>query len=214
MTGQEKNEIKKDYSEPLSLDDIRKILHISKRKAAYLLQNGYISCVNTGKKTRQYQISFNALFAYMKKLENGKVEIDAPLGYFNGHPTKIKRRKLTPRKFILKPPNKFRAWLMTEWENVPNALTVKKTATLTGYNKNTIQKWVYKEKLKAIYAQNLLVIPKEWLVDYYCEHAYTIQRKSKKHLDLLKRYYGIEKVSILLLNHKGIKERKRMRNLD
>lgn len=190
MTQQEKNEIKKNYSEPLSLDDIRRILHICKRKAAYLLQNGYIRCVNTEKKTRQYQISFNALFAYMKKLENGKAEIDAPIGYFNGHPTKINRRKLIPRKFILEQPKDFKDWLTFEWRNIPNALTIKRTVALTGYSKNTLHKWVNEKKLNAVYAQNLLLIPKEWLVEYYCCVAYKIQRKSQKHLDLLKKYYN------------------------
>ena len=190
MTAEEKNEIRRNYSEPLSLEDIRKILHICKRKAAWLLQNGYISCKNTGKQTRQYHILFEDLFVYMKKLEQGVADIEIPIGYFNGHPTKKKRRKLIPRKFILEPPKDFRKWLALEWQNIPNVLTVKRTTILTGYHKNTIQKWIYQKKLKSIYAQNVVIISKEWLIDYYCCVAYKIQRKSQKHLDLLKKYYS------------------------
>ena len=190
MTVKEKDEIKRNYSEPLSLEDIRKILHISKRKASWLLQNGYILCKNTGKKTRQYHILFEDLFAHMEKIEQGVAEMDIPIGYFNGHPTKKIRRKLIPRRFILKPPNDFKVWLAEEWKNIPNVLTVNRTATLTGYHKNTIQKWIYHKKLKALNTQNLLIIPKEWLIDYYCCVAYAIQRKSQKHLDLLKKYYN------------------------
>ena len=44
-------EIKSNYPEILSLDQVRSILRISKRKAAWLLQNGHIKCHIGEKKT-------------------------------------------------------------------------------------------------------------------------------------------------------------------
>ena len=98
--------------------------------------------------------------------------------------------EVVAKLYAEKPPNDFKVWLAEEWKNIPNVLTVNRTATLTGYHKNTIQKWIYHKKLKALNTQNLLIIPKEWLIDYYCCVAYAIQRKSQKHLDLLKKYYN------------------------
>ena len=40
----------------VSLDEAAKILHISKRKCAWMLQNGIIPCIDTGKQTRRYTI--------------------------------------------------------------------------------------------------------------------------------------------------------------
>ena len=37
-------------------------------------------------------------------------------------------------------------FLAEEWKNIPNVLTGNRTATLTGYHKNTIQKWIYHKK--------------------------------------------------------------------
>ena len=54
------------YPDILTLSDITKILKISKRKAAWMLQNGYIKNINSGKKTRQYQVRINDLFEYMR----------------------------------------------------------------------------------------------------------------------------------------------------
>ena len=38
----------------LSGEQVRCALHISKRKCAWMLNNGFIKCHNTGKRTRKY----------------------------------------------------------------------------------------------------------------------------------------------------------------
>ena len=48
------NKVKKE--EKLSAEQICKILHISKRKCAWMLQNGMIPCKDSGKKTRRYTV--------------------------------------------------------------------------------------------------------------------------------------------------------------
>ena len=50
-------EIRRNYPSILSLEQVRCILHISKRKAAWLLQNGHIGCTIGEKKTRQYSVA-------------------------------------------------------------------------------------------------------------------------------------------------------------
>ena len=58
------NKTKKD--ENLSAEQICKILHISKRKCAWMLQNGMIPCKDTGKKTRRYTVLRKDLNAVTK----------------------------------------------------------------------------------------------------------------------------------------------------
>ena len=58
------NKAKKD--EKLSAEQICKILHISKRKCAWMLQNGMIPCKDTGKKTRRYTVHRCDLDAFIK----------------------------------------------------------------------------------------------------------------------------------------------------
>ena len=42
MTAEEKKTLRAQYPKKLTLDNLRCILHISKRKASWLLANGYI----------------------------------------------------------------------------------------------------------------------------------------------------------------------------
>ena len=50
----------------LTLDDTRRMLHISKRKCADLLKKGILPCTSTGKKTKQYKIRRSDVEALMK----------------------------------------------------------------------------------------------------------------------------------------------------
>lgn len=59
--------------EKLSAEQICKILHISKRKCAWMLQNGMIPCKDSGKKTRRYTVLRKDLDAYMQiAVPNGR----------------------------------------------------------------------------------------------------------------------------------------------
>ena len=40
----------------VTAEEASRLLHISKRKRAWMLQNGHIPCIDTGKKTRRYTI--------------------------------------------------------------------------------------------------------------------------------------------------------------
>ena len=40
----------------VTAEEAARLLHISKRKCSWMLQNGHIPCIDTGKKTRRYTI--------------------------------------------------------------------------------------------------------------------------------------------------------------
>ena len=75
-------EIKSNYPKILSLDQVRTILRISKRKAAWLLQNGYIKCHTREKKTRQYAVPRSELIKYIVKCSEGTAP-SVPMGIFS-----------------------------------------------------------------------------------------------------------------------------------
>ena len=187
MTKQWEKVIRKAYPAPLTLDSVRKILRISKRKASWLLRYGYIPCENTGKRTRQYRVRVEDLFGYIKKVEKGLPEAQLPAGIFNGHPTKGHRQSV-PTTFSEPPPKDFSGWLEKEWADVPDALRVKEVSALTGYAQGTIQRWTLKKILRSVWAQHTLVIAKEWLIEFFSTSAYQIQRKSERHIGLLSKY--------------------------
>lgn len=53
-----------EYPEVISADQLYRICHISKRKAKWLLEHGYIPCEDSGKKTRRYKIRLNDVIDY------------------------------------------------------------------------------------------------------------------------------------------------------
>ena len=61
-------------------------------------------------------------------------------------------------------------------------------AVITGYALRTVQKWINSKKLKSVWTQENLITTKEWLLDFYCEHANEITIKSDNHIQLLERY--------------------------
>ena len=80
-----------EYPEVISADQLYRICHISKRKAKWLLEHGYIPCEDSGKKTRRYKIRLNDVIDYLLTLEAAPDLVATPVGAFN-----VKRKQLNP----------------------------------------------------------------------------------------------------------------------
>ena len=79
---------KANKSEKLSAEQICKILHISKRKCAWMLQNGMIPCKDTGKKTRRYTVVRKDLDAYIKDSTEHPEKYFIPVTFTSNNPGK------------------------------------------------------------------------------------------------------------------------------
>ena len=163
-------EIKSNYPEILSLDQVRSILHISKRKAAWLLQNGHIKCHIGEKKTRQYAVPRSELIKYIVKCSEGKAP-SIPYGIFSTQkiPSPRKQRAMQIcQTTITNLKNEFRA----EWSKSPTVLTTTQAAKLVGCSNALINSWMKKEDgLRFVRAQNGVFTTKEWLIDYFAHYT-------------------------------------------
>lgn len=188
-----REEIRNKYPEVLSLEQVRTILHISKRKTAWMLQNGIIRCETSEKQTRQYRVRIDDLFEYLDKVEQGDPSVELPYGIFTtGTEKKVMYEKALLHPITLeKPPEDFRAWLEDEWYSENNLLLTQDIGRITGYDRHTIQRWLQEKRIRSVWTQEALITSKSWLIDFYCEDAYQIVRKSDAHIELMKRYYGI-----------------------
>ena len=112
-----KVEIKiKEYYEPLPLDAVRRILHISKRKASYYLKNQYIKCFDTGMQTRNFKVAVKDLCDYLE----------------NGGP-KITERNMRIKDVLQYQVNEgFKTYLQNKWKTKPEALTPYEASLLIG----------------------------------------------------------------------------------
>ena len=62
-------ELRKQYPEYISKIQLYQICGISPLSATYLLQNGIIPCIDTGKRTWRYRIALEDVITYLKKRE-------------------------------------------------------------------------------------------------------------------------------------------------
>lgn len=183
--------IRGSYPETLTLEDVRCILHISKRKAAWMLQNGIIKCEISEKKTKQYKVRLEDLFAYLDKVERDDPSVAIPVGLFNARKPSEKEKKERPCSKpirLQKPTKAFSGWLTDKWGSGNEMLLTSDISRLTGYAQQTVQRWMKNGILRSVKVKNKLVSTKDWLIEFYCEEAYKIVRKSEKHIRLTQEF--------------------------
>lgn len=153
-----------EFPEIISGEQLRKILHISKRKCAWLLNSGAIPCNDSCQKTRRYAVKLDDVIYYIIASENAAVNVKP-----------------------LRPPEGFREQLIDEWFDVPDVLTISEVARITGYTPNAVDRWIVKGSLRSVIVQAGLITCREWLADFYCGDGYNIVKKVDKHRKLLRK---------------------------
>lgn len=178
--------------EILSGEQVRCILHISKRKCAWMLNNGFIKCQNTGKRTRKYTVFKKDLLEYIEDSQQHPERYVTPYAEFSAAKYVSDSRKQYLRKsgFPSSLPNGFSAWLETEFETVPDALTIPQIIAVTGYTDNSVDRWIRQGHLKFVQTQTSKIIAKQWLIDFYCGYGYTIAQMSDQHIGLMRKFFN------------------------
>ncbi len=176
----------------LTSEEVCKLLHISKRKCAWMLQNGIIPCIDSGKKTRRYTIYEKDVYVFIEDCKLNPEKYTFPVS-FSSKPSKTQNTKHDI--YYLKGyeiPDDFKDWLDDEWCKVNDVLYPFEICDLLGYSNNSIRRWINKGWLKYMTAQGKEIVPKEWLLDFMCDRAFIIEKKSTIHRNLLKKYFDKE----------------------
>ena len=71
------------YPEVISMDQLYRICHISKRKAKWLSENGVIPCEDSGKRTRRFQIHLEDVITFLERWDAGLLQEAIPPGIFS-----------------------------------------------------------------------------------------------------------------------------------
>ena len=172
-----------EYPPTISMDQLYKICHISKRKAKWLLENGVIPCKDSGKKTRRFAIKIKDVINFLKMQEAGKLKNLPPPGIFA---SKSPSKKTS---YVKVTPSAFSILLKGQWKLNPDALSTEQVSELLGYTTTTVTKWIKTGKLKAVQYQRGYLIPKEWLIHYLAETVNDGRAsKSAKHMKLINQY--------------------------
>lgn len=179
----------KNCPETLSLEQFRAVAHISKRKAKWLLENGVVPCEDSCKQTHRFQIRRDDVLDFLRWRDAVELNSIIPVGAFSSN-------TLNTIPLPNTEPEELFSFLMDEWMDMPDMLTTKQAADLTGYNDTTINNWAADGKIQAVnyYGKNL--ISKESLAKYLASlEGQRIARPSQKHQDMIEAYMGREQNS-------------------
>lgn len=196
-------EIRSRYKEPLNLTSVREILKISKLKATWLLQSGYLKCTVTGEKMHQYSVMIDDLVEYINKTESGELIVPFPKRKQGSDEIKDDG---TTDAFPINPPAELKSWLTSEWSSLDDLLPRTAVVELTGFSERTLKNWGASGKIKTttgtgtVKVNNASVtkmtfVKKFSLIEYLCsDEGFKAAKRSGKSsilpssIDDLKKY--------------------------
>ena len=189
--------------EIISLEQLYKMLHISKRKAAWMLQNGIIPCEIRNTPTHKYSVRKEDVLAYMEKSAREKRK-EIPVGIFNAKKTNNPSRTEshdsvcggyfddTHYKLRGKARARFKKMLEDLLSAVPDTLTVDEVVTLTGYSQKTVLRYVQRKYIYAVAIMGQCYISKHSIINYLAtDKAFKNTQKSEWHEAKIKSWLMI-----------------------
>ena len=173
----------------LSLEQLRQRLHISKRKAAWMLNNGVIPCriVNTPTHLRYY-VSEEDLRAYMKQsiTESKKEFIRGQFSSRNKNApetNEVSGDEINVYSYLSKKErNKFERMLEKRLAIYPDVMEIKRIVSIIGYTDRTIRWHIGKGRIFAIIQDRKYLVSKYSLIKFLAsDKGFAMQPKSEWH---------------------------------
>ena len=186
--GSSYQDLLRDYPEVITMAQFYKICRISKRRASWLLQNGALPCIDSGKKTRRFQIRTADVADFLREFAEHPERFAAPVGTFSSKVASVPLGVRYDKEV-------FAVYLNKRWRSAPDLLTANQAAELTGYNKSAVTGWVRSGKLKACRFGGRLQIAKCDLEDFFADKGFEITQKSRRHSRMLKNFIIEEEAS-------------------
>ncbi len=151
--------------EYLSGDKLYQYLHVSKRKMKYLLENGYIPFVDTGKKTHRYLVRLDDAEAFRLRMIDDPESLRELDGLFNS-------RKSVPAAptSLLEPTEEnsraFGKYLTYKWKKLPDALPVSQAAKLIGCKPSALIRLIRSNRMAGAQVRSQFYCVKQDLIQY------------------------------------------------
>ena len=160
--------LKQHYPEHVSLDQLSRICKIAKRSASYLVAQGIIPAIDTGKKTWRYKIALDDVIIYLRKREQvGSMIPPGVVSSRSGTKTRNPGNRKTFSQVI--EPNqtgelaKYFNFVFADFDDV---LTAEDISEITGLNKSTILKLLKSGYIQSVMVRPRYMIPKQYLLDF------------------------------------------------
>ena len=177
------------YPPVITLDQLYRICHLSKRKAKWLLESRIIPCQDSGKKTRRFKIQLDDVISYLEDTASGKKVVHFPVGLFSSHAVTQKAAKRQKVALCLEQTDlqqTLRQQYEKNFRTFPDSLSTIEVAKMTGFGQTAVNNWIASGKLK-IYSRGGRFIPKAYVIDFCCSpYYYQLCCASSKHRETAK----------------------------
>ena len=177
------SELLQQFPEYMTKNQMYKVCHISKKTCLFLLENGLVPCIDSGKKTRRFKIKTTDVIHYLEDRELHPEHYKPPEGYYK-QPHIQQPRVLSEHDLLV-----MRQFYEKELASWPDVMTIKQVSAFTGYGKTSVERWCSKQYLKNFYIKRRYYIPKEYLINYLVSWQFIgISVKSDMHKKLNEKY--------------------------
>ena len=182
----------KEQDNLITLNDLRIRLKISKRKAAWMLQNQIIPCQINNNFTRdKYIIREMDVEAYLSRPPTERAR-EIPIGMFASDRKEVDPTVMPEDTTLHQLPmtdaekKEFIRYLKKHFAKLPDALTTKQVADAIGYQSETINKYISRGSLYAVSYFNQNLVPKIKFIELLTsDEMFHISKKSQIHRDLI-----------------------------
>lgn len=146
----------------MSGEELYQYLHVSKRKMKYLLENGFIPCIDTGKRTHRYIVSRADARSFRKRLQNDPTVKEELRGRFSSEHSAAPSFQVTEENC-----RRFAMHLRELWRDEPEALPAVRVAELVGVRRGRIYALCEQGKLFCITVGDRRICGKESVIAYF-----------------------------------------------
>ena len=164
------------YPEYVTKEQFYKICRISKNTARYFLENGFIPCIDSKKKTRRYKVAMKDIIFFLEDRDENPKKYYLP-NHFNNPflPSEIRQYKAKPRpdtyKYVyklkgIKEVKDYHKYLEQQFADYPDMMTSMQIQQVTGHSKSTIVSWCKSGKVRYIRHHNAYLLQKKSVITY------------------------------------------------
>ena len=173
----------------ISLEQLYKILHVSKRKAAWMLQNGIIPCRMRNTSTHKYAIRMEDVELYLERSKRERQD-EIPKGIFNSRP--VASALASPELYFTvrgEEQDRYIELLERMLDRQPDRLSVNQAAKAVGYSTALISGLIDSGEVYAVKLYGVYCIPKMQLIAFLAtDEAFRIRRKSEWHKNAIQEF--------------------------
>ncbi len=163
--------LRKKYPSYISLGQFYQICHIAKRSALYLLENGIVPAIDTGKKTWRYKIALDDVITYLRRREQWGSCI--PPGAVSSRPAAAPNHRVSLSMHIKRgDEEEVYRYFERLYAKSSDALGVQEIMAMTGLSDKTVLQLLKAGNIKSIAAHPRYIVPKTFLLEFLTSRRY------------------------------------------